>query len=310
MRDISLSSLDQTNNKLPAYTFCLYGNSRSGKTHFAATMPRPFIIADVAESGYKTILSMDRDLWFEPNVEPIIVGVDQMSDVAQMASTGGRLDQLIKNGRVMSVVFDAFSFYADYFLGQLFKLQSADKQDNRKAYGDLGKHLTEIRNILGQKGASVAYLCLAKHPDDEDPKGKPLIPGKSADKYCAGVDFVWHTELRQVVEGGKIVREIREIHTRQKGSYIAGNRLGVQADQLPNPLVGTYADFLASLGYDVDEIRRGLPKPQAATPQPVARTIAQPARSTVVARPVPSNNSARPVGSPTGANPAHRGAKP
>lgn len=276
MRDISLD--EPSNAKLPAWTFLIYGDTRSGKSYFAATFPRPYIYADIVESGYKTILSMDRSLWFEPDVRPIVRGIDQMNDIAADSS---HLDALIAQKKVLTIVVDAFSFYVEFFLGHLMRLQT--KPDNRSAYGDLGKHLREFRTIMHSKGVNVVWNCLAKHPDTDDPKGRPLIPGQQADRFSAGVDFLWYADLEQKRVDGKIVDETRMIRTRQHKAYIAGNRLGTDAQYLPDPLIGTYADFINSLGYDPEQARKNLPKMLAAAPKPTP--IARPA--VVIAKPNP-----------------------
>jgi hypothetical protein len=260
MRDIPLAI---PVDKLPTYSLLNYGDTRTGKTYFAATWPRPYIYADVAESGHRTIMTMDRNEWFEPDVEPMVVGIDQMNDVSQDQA---RLDALVKSGRIKTIVFDAFTFYADFFLAALIRVKPT--ADNRQIYGDLGKHLREIRNMLGSKGTNVVYNMLAKHPDTDDPKGRPLIPGKESDKYSATVDFLWHSRVQQKIEAGKIVDEIRERRTRQYNAYIAGHRLGVDAALLPDPFTGNYTEFITALGYDVEAIRKSLPAVGALSPLP------------------------------------------
>jgi len=287
MRDISLES---PAGAIPYFTFLNYGDTRSGKTWFAATFPRPFIFADVIESGYKSIKTMDRDQWFEPDVAPIIRGVENMGDVANEMP---KVDALIAQGRVHTLVFDAFSFYTDFFLAQLLKLQT--KPDNRQAYGQLGVHLREIRTTLHSRGKNVVWSCLAKHPETEDPKGRPMIPGQQSDKFSAGVDFLFHSRVEQKREGGKIVSETRELRTRQYNSYIAGHREGIYSNSLPDPFVGNYADFIAALGFDVDAIRKTIKQPQ--------KPVVQAPKPAAVTRPAP-----KVVPTPAINNPASRGA--
>jgi hypothetical protein len=258
VRDISLK---QTPTQLPHHTFLLYGDTRSGKTQFGATFPRPLILADVTEGGYHTIAEMDPALWFEPDVEPIVWGIENMND---MSIARDRAAPLIANGTIMSIVVDAFSFYTDFYLNFIIGMQT--KPDNRSAYGDLGKHLRDLRVQWHRLGASVAWNCLAKHPDSDDPKGRPLIPGQQADKFSAGVDFLFYLRLEQIKQNGKVVQENFNVHTRQYGQYIAGNRLGQRADQLPDPFMGTYADLLQYIGYDLAAVRAAMPKRPKYTP--------------------------------------------
>jgi hypothetical protein len=297
MREISMT---QPATQIPVFSFLPYGVTRSGKTHWAATLPRPLIIADVAESGYKTILNMDREQWFEPDVEPLIIGIDQMSDIANLMAANGRVDQLIACGRIKSIVFDAFTYYCDMFLAFLTRLDT--KGDNRKIYGDLGKHLRELRTITGSKGVNVAYCCLEQPPDAEQgTKGLPQIPGNQGGKFAGGVDFLWHAKFRNVIDKGQVVDVVREMRTRPDGPWIAGNRLGQNADMLPDPFVGSYSDLLAVLGYDVEVLRKSLKPiksiivPKFVAPAPVAAPATPPVAKPVaspVARPV--NNGTRP----------------
>lgn len=261
MRDIAL---DLKPSQLPVNTFVVYGNTRTGKTEWAATFPRVCAIADVTEGGFSTIQNMDRSLFFEEDYPPIIKGVENMGDIAALTPW---LKQEIARKRIMTVVFDAFTFYTDFYLAKLIALQTAGGKaiDNRQAYGSLGVHLREVRSNLHSLGVNVVWNCLAKHPDTDDPTGKPLIPGQQADKFAAGVDFLFHSRIEQTKENG-VVTDNFEIRTRQFGKYIAGNRLGAKAAQLPDPFQGTYAQFLQYLGYDVDAVRAAMPKVLAAAP--------------------------------------------
>jgi hypothetical protein len=252
MRDILI---DEPTNKLPVNSFLLYGDTRTGKTEFGATLPRPLIIADVTEGGYKTVQRMDRSKWFEEDTKPIIKGIENMNDLAKLSP---EVDSMIARGEVLSIVFDAFSFYCDFFLAQLIKLQA--KPDNRAAYGSLGLHLREIRTGYHSKGVNTQWNCLAKHPDTDDPKGRPMIPGQQSDKFAAGCDFLMHSRVEQIKEGGKVVAEDYQLRTRQYGTYIVGNRLGKDANMLPDPFSGSYSDFITYLGYDVELIRKALPQ--------------------------------------------------
>lgn len=289
---------------MPRFTILNYGDTRTSKTHFAATSPRPLIIADAVESGYQTILNMDRDQWFEPEVEPIIIAIENMSDVIQLMP---RIDQLIASKRIYTVVFDAFSYYTDLYLNGVITAQA--KPDMRAAYGALGIHLRQVRTNIHSRQASVIWNCLAKHPDQDDPKGRPLIPGQSADKFAAGVDFLVHSQSEAIRENGKVVRHEYRLRTRAFGSYIVGNRLGAAADNLPDPFVGNYTDFLEALGYDTAALRKAMPKPMAVGTAPVVNKASPPvAKPTIVVPAKPINASAPKVIPSAGNNQAPRGA--
>lgn len=260
--------IDDEATALPVYTFLIHGDTRSGKTEFAATFPRPLVFADVVESGYRTIRSMDRTKWFEPGVAPIIKGIQTPNDIAAFLP---ELDNMIASNTVMTVVFDALSFYTDFFLQKL--IESMAKPDMRQAYGSLGIHLRKLRSDLHSRGVNVVWNTLCKHPDQDDPKGRPMVPGQQGDKFSAGVDFLMHSRIEQKREGGKIVSTEHQLRTQQYGAYICGNRLGALADRLPDPFSGTYADFIGYLGSDVDALRAAMPKAGAYKP---GTTIAGP----------------------------------
>lgn len=261
MRELTID----TPSAVPQLTILNYGDTRTGKTTLLGSFPRPLIIADSTEGGWKSVFTMNKDNWFEPNVEPIVWGVDTMNDLSTMYA---KLDQLIASGRIFTIGFDAFSFYCDFFLAGLIRMQT--KPDNRAAYGQLGLHLRDVRVQLQQRRASVVYNCLAKHPDADDTKGRPLIPGQQADKFSAGVDMLLYSRLERVNK-----QETYYVHTRQYGGYIAGTREGINSDRLPDPFSGTYVDLITALGYDVDAVRASLP------PLPAAKSAAKPAAAVV-----------------------------
>lgn len=262
---------------MPQLTILNYGDTRSGKTTFGGSFPRPLILADTTERGWKSAFTMAKESRFEPDVEPIVWGIEQMND---LASIYPKLDPLIESGRVCSVIFDAFSFYCDFYLASIIRLQG--KPDNRAAYGALGLHLREVRVQLHQKRVNIVWNCLAKHPDEADSKGRPLIPGQQGDKFAAGVDYLFYSRLQRT---GK--DESFEIRTRQYGSYIAGHREGINADRLPDPFCGTYSDFVTALGYDTDAIRGALKKIQAAPATKPAAVAVKPASPAVTINKAP-----------------------
>ncbi len=270
MRDIGIDIQPQA---VPANTFLQYGDTRTGKTQFAATFPRPFIIVDIGERGYETVQTMDRSLWWEPSVDPIIVGIDTMADFALIVE---RIKPLVASGRILTVVFDAFTFYCDFYLAQLNTLMPGG--DTRQIYGKLGTHLQYVRNALHQLPVNVVWNCLAAAPETGDAgtikMGGPLIPGAQGAKYPAGVNYLFYTKLVQKRDKGEISEERYEIHTRQCGLYAAGNRLG-DSNSLPNPFLGgTYESLLPFLGYDAEMIRKAMKPLVAARPAIVTRPAA------------------------------------
>jgi hypothetical protein len=274
MRDIGLDHAPSS--AFPFNTFLVYGETRSGKSEFGATFPRPLIIVDVGERGYETIQKMDRSKWWEPNVMPIMKGIDNMGDIANIVTFA---QPLIATGRILSIVFDAFSFYADFYLAKLNELMP--NADNRQIYGKLGTHLQYVRNALHQLPVNVVWNCLAAAPETSEngisKNGMPLIPGSQGPKFGAGVSYLMYSRLAQKREGGKVVAEQFELRTKQYNSYAAGSRLGMNA--LPDPFImGTYRDLAPHLGFDVDAMYRAM--------KPITGAVARPASTAPVKPPV------------------------
>jgi AAA domain len=250
MREIDLN---QAPNVIPKNTFLVYGDSRSGKTTWAASFPRPLFFSDVTEGGWDSIANMPDEWLFEPGVKPLVWGIENMAD---MAIAREKAAPLIASGRVQTVVTDSLSYYSDLYLNFLLNMQA--KKDTRAAYGDLGVHLRDLRVKTHMLPVNVVWLCLAQHL--EEGGGGPMIPGQQAAKFMAGCHFIFHSRTYQEKRGQELLPATFELRTRKFNGYIAGNRLGGKANLLPDPLIGGYEDFIRSLGHDVDDIRRRLPK--------------------------------------------------
>lgn len=284
MREINL---EQPANVMPKNTFLIHGDSRSGKTTWAATFPRALFLSDVTEGGWDSIANMDDDQLFEPSVKPIVWGIEQMAD---MATARAKAHALIASGRIQTIVIDSLSFYCDLYLNFLIGMQA--KKDMRSAYGDLGNHLRDLRVQTHALQTNVVWLCLTKHPEEDNPVGGPMIPGQQAAKFMAGVHFIFHARVHQEKRGQELLPAVFEMRTKKFQNYIAGNRLGGRAIDLPDPLVGDYATLMQYLGYDPDELRASLPPivvPGAA--KPVAKPPVVVAKAAPVAvKPAPVNS--------------------
>lgn len=281
--EIDLSSSSNSTN--PVNTFLCYGDSKSGKTTFAGTFPRPLFFSDLSEGGFE---SLREDNWdesktplFEEDVRPIVWSMSKRTDMAENIE---KARVLIASGRIKTIVVDSISFYADLIMD--FILMGQSKKDNRGAYDDLGNHLRNTRVKLHDLGVNVVHLALAKSPEVDDKgimtsKGLPMIPGRESKKFAAGVHYTFFFKHQSAPAQF-------QIYTKEYANYVAGNRLGKRADLLPNPMVGaTYASMMTCLGYDVEAIRNALPK-LIDTPKLVAIKPSTPpvAKSAVVIRQV------------------------
>lgn len=307
MREISF---ERSQSDLPVFTVINYGDTRTRKTTWAATWPRIIVLGDGIERGYESIITSDRATWFEPDgPDPVILALESSSDLAELFQPGGRIDQEKAKG-ARTIVFDALSYYCELALNKIISMQGG-KGDNRAAYGDLGKHLRAVREMVHLKGMSVIWNCLTAHPNEDDKRGRPLIPGKQGEAWPGAVDFVLRSQVtRQRVivayedEDGKItnvptMEESAFINTRQNGMYIAGSRLGAKTDMLPDPFTGTYADFVTCLGYDVEALREAVKKPptHARTTVPLKMTSKTP-QPVPVQRSAPKVTAASPQATP------------
>lgn len=329
MRLIDLTSQRDENvaTRAPRYTFCAYGPTGSGKTTLAGSFPRPVFLSETSESGYESLRGIAASALFEPDVEPIVLGIERMND---MTLAREALIPHIQSGMVQTVVIDSLTFYADLFLNYLFAVYAASGPSaNLKAYGDLGRHLRDLRVRWHQLGCNVVSLCLPQDPNEDQPNGLPLIPGREANKFGASCDFLLYLQHERTKQGNDYADRYY-VHSKPFGKYVARARRAVGMPELQTPLVNTsYSDLISRLGYSPEATRAAMPTyvdPRAAIQEaidrlqagtgvapvaaaaPVAQPVQQPpvARHTPNARPTPNGRPAvsrRPaVARPTGNN--------
>jgi hypothetical protein len=303
MRIIKLEDLPD--QRAPQHTFCVYGATGTGKTTFAGSFPRPVFLSEVTESGYESLRGLSSDALFEGDVPPIVLGIEKMND---MNLAREALAPHIASGMVQTVVIDSLTFYADLYLNHLFGL-AGPAANNLKIYGQLGLHLRDLRVKTHNLGCNVVSLCLAQDPNEDQPNGLPMIPGKEAGKFGAGCDFLFYSQHDRFKQGNEWADHFK-LHSKPVGKYVARARRAIGMSELPTPLTNTsYAGLIAALGYDVDATRAAMPayvSPaaaieafvmnalQAAPPAPVATAHAA---AQVAAQPVKRHvpNAARPA---------------
>lgn len=207
--------------------------------------------------------------WHESDVRPKVYAIEKVVDMAQVINT--KVIPAIADGSIKTLVIDSLTFYADLFFAALLQMQG-DKQDSRKAYGDLNNHLRDLRVKIHSLNINVLWLALAKNPDTENPIGQPMIPGQQASKFPAGCDFIFYH--RSFQDGKDLKFEIR---TKRYGAFLAGGRdSGVLPDPIPDP---TYRKLIELLENNGEATMT--PKPVIAPAKP---TIAVP-RPPVISRP-------------------------
>lgn len=211
--------------KLPRITALSYGASRSGKTRFAGSWPRPLFLSDATESGWTTLSNMDRNVLFEIDRPPIVWAIETATDMAKAVRDA---EPLVKRGEVQTVVVDSVTFYSDLFFNYLESVGGV--RDPRQLYQKLAAHLKTIREMIHLLGCNVVWLALAKDPGEDQPTGGPMLSGQNAAKFAAGCDYLLYHRSTQTNPQSPLQWEIR---TRKFSNYAAGGR---DEGRLPDPL--------------------------------------------------------------------------
>lgn len=223
MREVDVSS----ETAIERVTVLSYGGLRSGKTRFLSSFPRPLVLADSTESGWTTIASVIRrapDLLFEPGVAPIVWAIEHPND---LLAAYPKIEALIARGQVLTVGLDSITFFANLKLAAL--KGRTGNFDPRQHYGELADFLVYVRQMLHQLPVNIVWTALDSPPDSDNPRGMPLIPGRTAKEFGGACDYVlYHRSLK---EGW-------EIRTRSFGTFSAGGR---DEGALPDPL-GFYTE--------------------------------------------------------------------
>src|SRR3990167_3805363 len=95
---------------LPNLTVFSYGQSRTGKTRWAGTWPRPLFLSDVTEGGWETLRTMPDTALYEPGVRPDVWGIESFSDMPKCIADVIKMCEK-QPGRVRTLVIDSISFY-------------------------------------------------------------------------------------------------------------------------------------------------------------------------------------------------------
>ena len=208
------------------------GDTRSGKTRFSATWPKPLVLADATEGGWATIESMDSSLFYEPDVVPIVWGIETVADFHKGIEDA---KPLIAAGKVKTIVVSSITFLADLQLNWLY--QSLNTTDTRKVYGQLGIDLRNWRVKVHGLNCNIVWEALLQEADENHPR-RPSIPGNQGPKFGAGCDYIFEFAKRMEKDRGVVFT----IHT---SSGIAGGRdSGALPPILPVP---TYRGLVACL---------------------------------------------------------------
>lgn len=239
MREIDLSSTSAPT----VIRSLVLGAPKSGKTHFAATAPKPLFISDVAEGGYETIRTMDRSLWWDENTPPTVWAIeDVFKDINPLLT---RLEDYKAKGTFpfSTVVIDPISIYADRALAELqMNASRANKTvDNRALYGDLANHLRVFVLRVHALPCHVLWLCHVKD-------GGLSLAGQTAEKLPSYIHSTWLCTNNMGVG--------YELHTAPYGAFNQlGTRTKIKGEDglmygLPSPMIPSFKLITQIYGLD------------------------------------------------------------
>lgn len=215
----------------------VYGVSRVGKTVFDATFPRPAIFASEREGGYKSIQTMDRALWFEPTVKPLIYAIASMQETMPYFK---EVETEIKKGRVKTIVFE-LSFYTDDVIRAL---TTAEEKNGWAKYKLLDDHIQWLDATSKRLGVRIAYNALAADPGDlatKSPGGLQLAGKAIARKLPAATDLTGYLTTEDRGQG----KVDRILHLTPYGAYPAGHRYGARLpSSVRNPTFRKMLDLI------------------------------------------------------------------
>jgi hypothetical protein len=197
-------------------TTFLYGAYRSGKTHLAATWPKPAILGSNREGGLLTVSHMDRQKWYEPGVAPLLFAVESPAEM--LAHLNNDILPLAAKGTVKTVVIE-LSFYSD----DLIRNAVASGDNTWQKYADLESHIIATDARLKKiPGLRVVYTALSATEDDKKKPSSVLMAGRALPrKMPALCDVVAY--LHQEDEGDRTDHLLR---LTAYGNFPAGHRYG------------------------------------------------------------------------------------
>jgi hypothetical protein len=248
MREVNL---DQELDRL---TVIAAGASRSGKTEFLATFPRPWIIADASEGGWQTIRHMDRNKLYEDDFTPRVLAVESASDmVAAIMKVEAIYNDPKTRHLVGTVGVDSLTFYGDTYVGELEP--NPAYKDPRRLYGAVATHLRSLMLRVHKIPTNIVWTALDKEPGEDGGMGGILIAGQTATKAPARCDLWLYMTATPQGPGRPL---LYEAHTQNYARFKAGHRFG---NRLPEPMTPTYRALEQHLGLTSWLERHGLAKP-------------------------------------------------
>jgi hypothetical protein len=216
----------------PVYLRVVVGGiTKSGKTHFASTWPKPLFIADAAEGGADTLKEMSknqesRNLWWDPKTPPTVHEIENMMEFPQEVTKLVNLAAQ-KKFPFQTVVVDSISIYAQRVLRE--KKRNDPGQDNRQRYGDLADALSAQIDRLHSLPCHVVWLC---HIDESM---QLAVPGKASSVLWAYMGYLWMVHVEALM--GKAPDYQLHIRPYLRATWIGGRRNKIEA---PSPIIPSF----------------------------------------------------------------------
>jgi len=126
----------------------VYGHTKTGKTHFISTFPKPFIMATGSEAGVASLAGKDVDYAFVSTAEEAIGVVKWFKDNYK------------KKG------YRTFGVDTTTVLGRLFQMQSTRYGENSMEFRDWTKFLAAFLNIRDTLHTCDAHVIWTFHVDE------------------------------------------------------------------------------------------------------------------------------------------------
>lgn len=210
----------------PWLHFFLYGDTGSGKTTAAATMPSPLFLVPASEGSELTLRGKDVDyVKIGRNAEGAPVDVRNhmngvLTDLEKRAAHyfAGDQDALPWE----TVVVESLTHYCDMLVASIS--EDGRKQMDMQKWGLVATHLQHIHSRLRRLPVHVVFTALAqlKENDGKQVVGMPAIQGSMATKLPSACDIIGYAEELPPSRGAET--PTYRIHFTKSGPYLARAR--------------------------------------------------------------------------------------
>jgi hypothetical protein len=204
----------------------LYGDTGSGKTTAAATMPTPLMLMPASEGSELTLAGQDIEfikLGRDANNQHIDAVTHTNIVLAELEERMARFNAGDDAAFPWeTIVLENWTHYCDMVIASL--TNDGRKPMDMQGWGKLGTFLMSIHTRLRRLPVHVVYTALAKLSEGEGKAqvGMPSIPGSVALKLPTSCDLIGYMEEIPPSRGGEV--PTHRVHFRKKGPYMARTR--------------------------------------------------------------------------------------